>query len=64
MVSIDVAGDSSFTVFMTDYQTYAGIFSCQKITFAHRQSATLLSRTRTLDKMYIDKVNEYFFLTK
>lgn len=53
---LDVAGDSSFTVFMSDYANYAGIFSCQKIAFTHRQSATLLSRTRTLDKMYVDKV--------
>ncbi|KAG4068863.1 hypothetical protein HA402_005011 [Bradysia odoriphaga] len=53
---LNVAGESSFTVFMTDYLTYAGIFSCQKVAFTHRQSATLLSRTRTLDKMYIDKM--------
>lgn len=52
-----VAGESSFNIFMTDYVSYAGIFTCQKLTFAHRQSATLLSRTRTLDKMYIDKVS-------
>lgn len=52
----DVAGDSSFTVFMSDYTNFAGIFSCQKVAFTHRQSATLLSRTRSLDKMYLDKV--------
>ncbi|CAG9767787.1 unnamed protein product [Ceutorhynchus assimilis] len=53
---LSVAGKSSFTVFMTDYETYAGIFTCQKLTFAHRQSATILSRTRSLDKMYLDKI--------
>ncbi|KAL1500807.1 hypothetical protein ABEB36_006249 [Hypothenemus hampei] len=53
---LSVAGSSSFTVFLTDYETYAGIFTCQKLTFAHRQSATILSRTRTLDKMFIDKI--------
>ncbi|VEN42820.1 unnamed protein product [Callosobruchus maculatus] len=53
---LSVAGTSSFTVFATDYETYAGIFTCQKLTFAHRQSATILSRRRTLDKMYIDKL--------
>jgi len=53
---LNVAGESSFTVFMTDYSNYAGIFSCQKVAFTHRQSATLLSRTRTLDKMYVDKM--------
>nr|XP_023025211.1 uncharacterized protein LOC111513262 [Leptinotarsa decemlineata] len=54
---LSVAGSSSFTVFTTDYDTYAGIFTCQKITFSNRQSATILSRTRSLDKMYIDKVS-------
>lgn len=53
---LNVAGESSFTVFMSDYSIYAGIFSCQKVAFTHRQSATLLSRTRTLDKMYVDKM--------
>lgn len=53
---LSVAGSSSFTVFMTDYDTYAAIFTCQKLTFANRQSATILSRTRTLDKMYVDKI--------
>ncbi|KAF7284069.1 hypothetical protein GWI33_022686 [Rhynchophorus ferrugineus] len=53
---LSVAGTSSFTVFMTDYDTYAAIFTCQKLTFAHRQSATILSRTKTLDRMYIDKI--------
>lgn len=56
MTIVDIAGSSSFTVFMTDYDTYAGIFTCQKLTFANRQSATILSRTRSLDKMYVDKV--------
>jgi len=53
---LNVAGDSGFTVFLTDYSTYAGIFTCQKVTFAHRQSATILSRTKDLDKIYVDKV--------
>lgn len=55
---IDPAGESDFTIFMTDYETFAGIFTCQKLAFAHRQSATLLSRTKDLDKLYVDKVNE------
>uniref|UniRef100_A0A182SV90 Lipocln_cytosolic_FA-bd_dom domain-containing protein n=2 Tax=Neocellia TaxID=44535 RepID=A0A182SV90_9DIPT len=52
---LSVAGSAKFVVFMTDYDTYAGVFSCQKIPFGHRQSATLLSRTRDLDKIYVDK---------
>lgn len=55
---VDVAGDSAFTVFMTDYTTYAGIFTCQKLAFAHRQSATILSRSKDLDKIYLDKVQQ------
>ncbi|CAG9814896.1 unnamed protein product [Phaedon cochleariae] len=53
---LSVAGSSSFTIFSTDYDTYAGIFTCQKLTFAHRQSATILSRTKSLDKIYVDKI--------
>uniref|UniRef100_A0A0K8TRK0 Putative apolipoprotein d/lipocalin n=1 Tax=Tabanus bromius TaxID=304241 RepID=A0A0K8TRK0_TABBR len=53
---LSVAGSASFTVFMSDFTTYAGIYTCQKIGFIHRRSATLLSRTRTLDKMYVDKM--------
>lgn len=53
---IDPAGESDFIVFMTDYDTFAGIFTCQKLAFAHRQSATLLSRSKDLDKLYVDKV--------
>lgn len=43
---------------MTDYDTYAGIFTCQKLAFAHRQSATILSRTRTLDQSQVDKIRQ------
>lgn len=41
---------------MTDYNNYAGVFTCQKLAFAHRQSASILSRLPNLDKMYVDKV--------
>ena len=53
---LNIAGSSSFTVFMTDYEQYAGLFSCQKLGFVHRRSATLLSRTRDLDKIFVDKM--------
>lgn len=49
-------GDALFKVFMTDYDNYAGIFSCQKLPVAHRQSATILSRTKDMDKAYVDKI--------
>jgi apolipoprotein D and lipocalin family protein len=49
-------GDALFKVFMTDYNNYAGIFSCQKLPVAHRQSATILSRTKDMDRAYVDKI--------
>lgn len=55
---LSVAGSASHVVFATDYENYAGIFTCQKLAFAHRQSATILSRTRDLDKAYVDKVRQ------
>lgn len=53
---LSVAGSAKFVIFMTDYDTFAGVYSCQKIPFGHRQSATILSRSRDLDKIYVDKI--------
>lgn len=53
---LSVAGSAKFVVIMSDFNTYAGVFSCQKIPLGHRQSATILSRTRDLDKIYVDKI--------
>lgn len=53
---LSLAGSASYIVFMTDYENYAGVFTCQKLAFAHRQSASILSRKPTLDKVYIDKI--------
>ncbi|XP_076231427.1 apolipoprotein D [Calliopsis andreniformis] len=55
---LSVAGTASHVVFSTDYENYAGIFTCQKLAFAHRQSATILSRHRELDKSYVDKLRQ------
>ena len=45
-------GHATFKVFMTDYENYAGIFTCQKLPVgAHRESATILSRTRDIGKL-------------
>jgi hypothetical protein len=54
-----LAGSASYIVFMTDYENYGGLFTCQKLGFAHRQSASILSRSPRLDKMYVDKVREF-----
>ncbi|XP_049766625.1 apolipoprotein D-like [Schistocerca cancellata] len=53
---LSIAGSASYTVFATDYENYAGVFTCQKLAFAHRQSASILSRSPTLDKMYVEKI--------
>ncbi|XP_014606191.1 PREDICTED: apolipoprotein D-like [Polistes canadensis] len=53
---LSVAGSASHIIFTTDYDNYAGIFTCQKLAFAHRQSATILSRHRDLDKDIIDNI--------
>ncbi|XP_046964382.1 apolipoprotein D-like [Vanessa cardui] len=52
---LSVAGSASYTVMATDYTTYAAIFTCQKLAFANRHSATILSRTKELDKIFVDK---------
>ncbi|CAH0777131.1 unnamed protein product [Bemisia tabaci] len=53
---LSVAGSAAYTVFSTDYDKYGAIFTCQKLAFANRLSATILSRTKTLDKIYVDKI--------
>lgn len=51
-----VGGRATFEVFSTDYQTYAGVFTCQDLMFMRRQSATMLSRTRSMSQDIIKKV--------
>uniref|UniRef100_A0A8D8TUG3 Apolipoprotein D n=1 Tax=Cacopsylla melanoneura TaxID=428564 RepID=A0A8D8TUG3_9HEMI len=53
---LSVAGSADYTVFLTDYTTYAGIFTCQKLPLSNRHSATILSRTKSLDKIYVEKL--------
>ncbi|XP_073973666.1 apolipoprotein D-like [Rhodnius prolixus] len=53
---LSLAGKASFTVFMTDYDTYAGVYTCQKLPASNRRSATILSRKKSLDKQVVDKI--------
>ncbi|XP_054280806.1 apolipoprotein D-like [Macrosteles quadrilineatus] len=54
---LSIAGTASYTVFFTDYTTYGAVFTCQKLlNIGHRQSATILSREKNLDKVYLDKI--------
>lgn len=55
---LNVVGGASYTVFSTDYDNFAGVFTCQKLAFAHRQSATIISRKPTLEKIYVDKIRK------
>ncbi|XP_050437244.1 uncharacterized protein LOC126843639 [Adelges cooleyi] len=49
-------GKSSFDVFATDYVNYAGVYACGKTPFGHSYSVTVLSRSKVLGKMYLDKM--------
>ncbi|KZC13376.1 PREDICTED: apolipoprotein D-like [Dufourea novaeangliae] len=55
---LSVAGSASHVIFATDYDNYAGIFTCQQVAFIHRQSATILSRRRDLDMSYVEKLRQ------
>jgi len=53
---LSLAGKSDYVVFATDYENYAAVYSCQSILFSHRRSASILSRTKTLSPMFVNKV--------
>ncbi|KAL0266674.1 UNVERIFIED_CONTAM: hypothetical protein PYX00_009158 [Menopon gallinae] len=53
----NIIGGATYTVFMTDHKSYAGIFTCQELPFAHRQSISILSKTKTLDQADLDKIH-------
>ncbi|XP_053617700.1 apolipoprotein D-like [Plodia interpunctella] len=55
---LSVAGSASYIVLSTDYTNYAAIFTCQHLPIGHRRSATILSRTKELDRMYTDKMRQ------
>ncbi|KRT84553.1 hypothetical protein AMK59_2287 [Oryctes borbonicus] len=49
-------GSASYTVFITDYENYAGIFTCQKLAVSNRQSVSILSRKKDLPMVYFEKI--------
>jgi len=53
---LSVAGKADYIVFNTDYDNYGAVYSCQKILFGHRRSASILSRTPSLSNMFVNKV--------
>jgi len=57
---LDIAGSASFDVVTTDYNTFAGIYTCQNLLFFKRQSATLLSRTNKINEESLKKVAQTY----
>jgi len=53
-------GDQNYWVIMTDYDSYAAVWSCQRIMFGHRESAQIMSRKPTLDIEIVRKIRKRF----
>jgi len=53
--SDNIIGKHSLTVFDTDYENYAGIFTCQGVVVGHRRSASIISRSPILPSSFIAK---------
>ncbi len=54
---VGVAGKADYVVFATDYENYGAVYTCQRILFGHRRSASILSRRPVLDQIYVNKVS-------
>jgi len=53
---MSVAGKADYVVFATDYENYGAVYTCQRILFGHRRSASILSRRPVLDQIYVNKM--------
>lgn len=53
-------GDQNYWVIMTDYDSYAAVWSCQRIMFGHRESAQIMSRKPNLDIEVVRKIRKRF----
>lgn len=52
-----MAGKGDYVVYDTDYDTYAAIYECQQLSsLMHRKSASILSRTPSLDQTFVNRV--------
>ncbi|GAB6026610.1 hypothetical protein CHUAL_013018 [Chamberlinius hualienensis] len=58
--SINPFSPSSFWVVATDYENYAAIWSCRRFLFGHFQSAMILGRNSTLDRLIVNKMRGRF----
>ncbi|KAG7174118.1 Apolipoprotein D-like 9, partial [Homarus americanus] len=56
---LNIAGKADYIVFDTDGSSYAAVFECQQLTrIGHRASATILSKTPTLDAAIIAEIKK------
>ena len=46
---------------MTDYENYGVTYSCHKSTFGHKQNLSIMSRTRHLSDLYLNKIYRYIY---
>ncbi|XP_037785635.1 uncharacterized protein LOC119581472 isoform X2 [Penaeus monodon] len=51
-----ITGKADFIIFDTDYDTYMAIFECDRAGLLHRRSVAILSRTQTIDEMFVRRV--------
>jgi len=59
-LSINPFSPADHVIMMTDYETYAGIWSCRRILFGSYMSGMILSRQRSLDRAIINKIRSRF----
>ncbi|KAK8396804.1 hypothetical protein O3P69_005042 [Scylla paramamosain] len=51
-----LTGSADFIVFDTDYETYMAVFECDRAGLLHRRSVAILSRSRNIDVMFVNRV--------
>lgn len=54
--------NEDYRVLMTDYTSYAAIWSCKRILFSNRQSAQIMSRQPTLNATVIQELKRFYRL--
>lgn len=51
-----ITGKADFVVFDTDYDSYMAIFECDRAGLLHRRSVSILSRTQTINDMFVRRI--------
>ena len=52
--------DEDYRVLMTDYTSYAAVWSCKRILFSNRQSGQIMSREPTLNRTIIEELKNRY----